>query len=98
MPAGEHWLQLIHTNVLDTDHYTPQATWPDPSGDGSFWLIDNQNTPGQPFYDLVPNSPAILPNFGDAPSLPWNGTSFVAVHGLAQDRRWLEPFFRGLIV
>jgi hypothetical protein len=40
--------------------------------------VDNENTPGQPFYDQVlPVIPeAIPPNFADAPTGPWNGTSF----------------------
>jgi hypothetical protein len=75
-PVGEHWLQLVHTNYGPAPPFTSAATWPDPSNDGSFWLIDNKNTPGKPFYDVAFGGATPSAGFGDLSSGPWNGTSY----------------------
>jgi hypothetical protein len=78
MPAGEHWLQLVHINYFPVG-IPVNSMWPDPSGNGN-WLVDNGNMPGQPFYDLTGVVPLNPPDFGDGPSGPWNGTSFFSAY------------------
>jgi hypothetical protein len=78
MPVDKHWLQLTHANYL-AGKETTAKTWADPNGNG-YWSIDNDVTPGQPFYDLVPGSPATVPNFVDGAGGQWNGTSYLQAY------------------
>lgn len=47
------------------------STWADPNGNG-YWMVDNGNTPGQPFYGFLNGDTS----FSDTSKGGWTGTDF----------------------